>query len=66
MDSHKFSVMVFSTDEASNKAVVCVGVPAEVEKKGLAASKWLAAAVEPLKGKGGGKAGLAQGQVSNS
>eukprot|EP00268_Persea_americana_P036897 TRINITY_DN3643_c0_g1_i1.p1 TRINITY_DN3643_c0_g1~~TRINITY_DN3643_c0_g1_i1.p1 ORF type:complete len:1003 (+),score=232.52 TRINITY_DN3643_c0_g1_i1:69-3077(+) len=66
LEQKKISVMVFSTDEASNKAVVCAGVPAEVEKKGLAASKWLAAAVEPLKGKGGGKAGLAQGQASDA
>ncbi|KAL6001807.1 hypothetical protein ACLOJK_041785 [Asimina triloba] len=59
-------VMVFSTDGALNKAVVCAGVPPEIEKNGLAASKWLAAAVEPLKGKGGGKAGLAQGQGSDA
>ncbi|XP_058067710.1 alanine--tRNA ligase isoform X2 [Magnolia sinica] len=66
LEQKGISVMVFSTDEATNKAVVCAGVPAEVEKNGLAASKWLTAAVEPLKGKGGGKAGLAQGQGSDA
>lgn len=56
--------MVFSTDEVSNKAVVYAGVPQCEETKGLAVLEWLKAALEPLQGRGGGgKGGLAQGQV---
>ena len=61
------SVMVFSTDENTNKAVVYGGVPENGEKfKQLEVSEWLTAALEPLKGRcGKGKGGLAQGQVSH-
>lgn len=58
------AVMIFSTDEASSKAVVYAGVPDKIAKDNVAV-KWLKAALEPLKGKGGGKGGLAQGQVSS-
>ncbi|KAL6321443.1 hypothetical protein AAG906_016542 [Vitis piasezkii] len=58
------SVMVFSTDETTNKAVVYAGVPENGEKfKQLEVSEWLTAALGPLKGRcGKGKGGLAQGQ----
>lgn len=61
------SVMVFSTDETTNKAVVCAGVPENSDKaKQLEVSEWLTAAIEPLKGRcGKGKGGLATGQVSD-
>ena len=61
------SVMVFSTDETTNKAVVYAGVPENGEKfKQLEVSEWLTAALGPLKGRcGKGKGGLAQGQVSH-
>ncbi|OAY78560.1 Alanine--tRNA ligase [Ananas comosus] len=59
--------MVFSTDEASNKAAVYAGVPSNRSKDGLAVLEWLTAAMKPLKGKGGGgKNGVAQGQGSES
>ncbi|KAF5961675.1 hypothetical protein HYC85_002884 [Camellia sinensis] len=59
--------MVFSTDETVNKALVCAGVPEKGDKcKQLKVLEWLVAALKPLNGKGGGgKGGLAQGQVSN-
>lgn len=58
--------MVFSTDETTNKAVVCAGVPGDKGKQ-LEVSEWLTAAMGPLKGRGGkGKGGLATGQVSVS
>jgi alanyl-tRNA synthetase len=54
--------MVFSSDEASNKAVVYAAVPPS--KDGIKVLEWLNAALAPLKGKGGGgKNGIAQGQV---
>ncbi|KAK6936499.1 DHHA1 domain [Dillenia turbinata] len=62
------SVMVFSTDEATNKAVVYAGVPEKGDKcKGLDVSEWLAVALEPVKGRcGKGKGGLAQGQGTDA
>ncbi|KAL6321461.1 hypothetical protein AAG906_016560 [Vitis piasezkii] len=53
------SVMVFSTDETTNKAVVYAGVPENGEKfKQLEVSEWLTAALGPLKGRcGKGKGG---------
>lgn len=59
-------VMVFSTDETTNKAVVCAGVPEKSDQsKQLEVSEWLTAALQPLKGRcGKGKGGLASGQVS--
>ncbi|CAL5323547.1 unnamed protein product [Camellia sinensis] len=61
------AVMVFSTDETANKALVCAGVPEKGDKcKQLKVLEWLLAALKPLKGKGGGgKGGLAQGQGSD-
>ncbi|XP_047317942.1 alanine--tRNA ligase-like [Impatiens glandulifera] len=60
------AVMVFSTVVSSNKALVCAGVPEEVDIwKNLKVVEWLEEALKPLKGKGGGgKGGLAQGQGS--
>ncbi|GMY18046.1 alanine--tRNA ligase [Fagus crenata] len=62
------SAMVFSTDETSNKAVVCAGVPEKGDTgKHLEVSEWLTAALEPLKGRcGKGKAGLASGQGTDA
>ena len=67
MDAQGISAMVFSTDETTNKAVVCAGVPEMGDKgKHLEVSEWLTAALGPLKGRcGKGKGGLASGQVSN-
>eukprot|EP00262_Sarcandra_glabra_P004427 TRINITY_DN1544_c0_g3_i1.p1 TRINITY_DN1544_c0_g3~~TRINITY_DN1544_c0_g3_i1.p1 ORF type:complete len:1000 (+),score=224.20 TRINITY_DN1544_c0_g3_i1:2-3001(+) len=66
MEQKGISILLFSTDDASNKAVVCAGVP-DGKENGLAVSKWLTAALEPLKGKGGGgKGGLAQGQGTDA
>ncbi|KAI7989681.1 Alanine--tRNA ligase [Camellia lanceoleosa] len=61
------AVMVFSTDETANKALVCAGAPEKGDKcKQLKVLEWLVAALKPLKGKGGGgKGGLAQGQGSD-
>lgn len=59
-------MMVFSTDEAANKVVVCAGVPQgdSKVKEFLEVSEWVAAAMEPINGRSGkGKAGLASGQV---
>ncbi|MQM06933.1 hypothetical protein Taro_039764 [Colocasia esculenta] len=61
MDQKGIPVMVFSMDEASNKAVVYAGVPDKITKDDVAV-KWVKAALGPIKGKGGGKGGLAQGQ----
>lgn len=59
-------MMVFSTDETLNKAVVYAGVPNSGSKTGLAVLEWLNEVMKPLKGKGGGgKNGIAQGQVSS-
>lgn len=68
MDGQGISVMVFSADETTNKAVVYAGVPQNGDKaKQLEVSEWLTAALGPLKGRcGKGKGGLAQGQVSSS
>lgn len=56
-------MLVFSKDKASNKAVGCAGVPADASKKVPNAAEWLKAAMEPVKGKAGGKPCFAQGQV---
>lgn len=64
-DKQGLSVMVFSTDESTNKAVVCAGVPEKGDKGKLDVSEWLTNALGPLKGRcGKGKGGLATGQVS--
>ncbi|KAM3294399.1 hypothetical protein ACQJBY_037341 [Aegilops geniculata] len=59
-------MMVFSTDEASNKAVVYAGVPPGAPN-GFKVLDWLTPSIAPLKGRGGGgKNGLAQGQGSDA
>ncbi|KAM3312406.1 hypothetical protein ACQJBY_032377 [Aegilops geniculata] len=59
-------IMVFSTDEASNKAVIYAGVPPDAPN-GFKVLDWLTPSIAPLKGKGGGgKNGLAQGQGSDA
>jgi alanyl-tRNA synthetase len=64
-DKQGLPVMVFSTDETTNKAVVCAGVPEKGDKGKLDVSEWLSNALGPLKGRcGKGKGGLATGQVS--
>ncbi|KAM3705712.1 hypothetical protein ACJW31_03G100300 [Castanea mollissima] len=62
------SAMVFSTDETTNKAVVCAGVPEKGDRnKHLEVSEWLTEALEPLKGRcGKGKGGLASGQGTDA
>ncbi|CAK9163128.1 unnamed protein product [Ilex paraguariensis] len=64
MEQKELAIMVFSTDETANKALVCAGVPEKGDKKKqLKVLEWLTEALKPLKGKGGGgKGGLAQGQ----
>ncbi|OIW08834.1 hypothetical protein TanjilG_16415 [Lupinus angustifolius] len=63
MQQQGLSVMVFSTDESTNKAVVCAGVPEKGDGEKLDVSEWLSNALGPLKGKcGKGKGGLATGQ----
>ncbi|KAL6534922.1 hypothetical protein OROGR_013597 [Orobanche gracilis] len=63
MNQKGLSVMVFSTDKTSNKAVICAGVPEKGDKGKLDVSEWLSNAVGPLKGKSGkGKGGLATGR----
>ncbi|KAH0449665.1 hypothetical protein IEQ34_020357 [Dendrobium chrysotoxum] len=67
MDQKGLAVMVFSTDENLNKAVVCAGVPNNPSMKGLAVLEWLTAAMKPISGKGGGgKNGIAQGQGNDA
>ncbi len=57
--------MVFSVDENKNKVLVYAGVPKSAAEQGLMVVEWLRKALEPVNGKGGGgKGGLAQGQVS--
>lgn len=57
-------IMLFSTDEASNKAVIYAGVPPNAPS-GFKVLDWLTPSIAPLKGRGGGgKNGVAQGQVS--
>ncbi|KAI4996891.1 hypothetical protein ZWY2020_052233 [Hordeum vulgare] len=59
-------IMVFSTDEASNKAVIFAGVPPDAPN-GFKVLDWLTPSIAPLKGRGGGgKNGLAQGQGSDA
>ncbi|KAK9101751.1 hypothetical protein Sjap_019005 [Stephania japonica] len=68
MEKKEMSIMVFSTDDATNKAVVYAGVPSKGDKyKGFEVSEWVAATMSPLKGKcGKGKGGLAQGQGTDA
>ncbi|CAJ2679612.1 unnamed protein product [Trifolium pratense] len=67
IDQKGLSVMVFSTDESTNKAVVCAGVPEKGDKGKLDVSEWLSNALGPLKGRcGKGKGGLATGQGTDA
>ncbi|XP_010265724.1 PREDICTED: alanine--tRNA ligase-like [Nelumbo nucifera] len=71
MDQKGMSVMIFSTDETTNKAVACAGVVENVDKsKDLDVLEWFTAAMEPLKGRGGkgnvGKRFYAQGQGTDA
>ncbi|KAL9296296.1 hypothetical protein ACSQ67_022192 [Phaseolus vulgaris] len=67
MDQKGLSVMVFSTDESTNKAVICAGVPEKGDKGKLDVSEWLSNALGPLKGRcGKGKGGLATGQGTDA
>ncbi|XP_057456647.1 alanine--tRNA ligase-like [Lotus japonicus] len=67
MDQKGLSVMVFSTDKSTNKAVICAGVPEKGDKGKLDVSEWLSNALEPLKGRcGKGKGGLATGQGTDA
>lgn len=68
LEQKGISTMVFSTDETTNKAVVCAGVPETGDKgKNLEVSEWLTAALGPLKGRcGKGKGGLASGQGTDA
>lgn len=55
-------VMMLSTDETTNKAVFCAGVPNQFKR--LDVTEWCTILSGPLKGKcGKGKGGLASGQV---
>ncbi|XP_010479473.1 PREDICTED: alanine--tRNA ligase [Camelina sativa] len=68
MEKKGMSIMVFSTDESTNKAVVCAGVPDKSDQfKQLDVTEWLTNALGPLKGRcGKGKGGLASGQGTDA
>ncbi|OMP04065.1 Alanine-tRNA ligase, class IIc [Corchorus capsularis] len=68
MAQKKMPIMVFSTDETANKAIVYAGVPEKSEQsKLLEVSDWLTNALGPLKGRcGKGKGGLATGQGTDA
>ncbi|CAH8255152.1 unnamed protein product [Arabidopsis lyrata] len=68
MEKKGMSIMVFSTDESTNKAVVCAGVPEKSDQfKPLDVTEWLTTALGPLKGRcGKGKGGLASGQGTDA
>uniref|UniRef100_A0A2P2L2W2 Alanine--tRNA ligase n=1 Tax=Rhizophora mucronata TaxID=61149 RepID=A0A2P2L2W2_RHIMU len=68
LEQKQMSTMVFSADEATNKVVVCAGLPEKVAKGNqLEVSEWLTAALGPLKGRcGKGKGGLASGQGTDA
>jgi alanyl-tRNA synthetase len=67
IDQKGLSVMVFSTDQSKNKAVVCAGVPEKGDKSEIDVSVWLSKALEPLKGRcGKGKGGVATGQGTDA
>ncbi|WVZ64369.1 hypothetical protein U9M48_013893 [Paspalum notatum var. saurae] len=66
MDQKGLPIMLFSTDVASNKAVIYAGVPPN-SPSGLKVLDWLTPSIAPLKGRGGGgKNGVAQGQGSDA
>ncbi|XP_010523577.1 PREDICTED: alanine--tRNA ligase-like isoform X2 [Tarenaya hassleriana] len=65
MEQKGMSIMVFSTDEATKKAVVCAGVPGKYKQ--LDVTEWLSNALGPLNGRcGKGKGGLATGQGTDA
>ncbi|KAF0930945.1 hypothetical protein E2562_038264 [Oryza meyeriana var. granulata] len=65
-DQKDLPIMLFSTDEATNKAVIYAGVPPS-SANSLKVLDWLTPSIAPLKGKGGGgKNGIAQGQGSDA
>ncbi|KAG6520179.1 hypothetical protein ZIOFF_017217 [Zingiber officinale] len=67
LEQQGLPIMVFSTDETLNKAVVYAGVPNTGPKNGQVVLEWLNEVMKPLKGKGGGgKNGIAQGQGSDA
>ncbi|XP_074557146.1 alanine--tRNA ligase-like isoform X2 [Curcuma longa] len=67
LEQQGLPIMVFSTDETLNKAVVYAGVPNSSPKNGQIVLEWLNEVMKPLKGKGGGgKNGIAQGQGSDA
>ncbi|XP_062201662.1 alanine--tRNA ligase-like [Phragmites australis] len=66
MDQKGLPIMLFSTDETSNKAVIYAGVPPNTPS-GFKVLDWLTPSIAPLKGRGGGgKNGVAQGQGSDA
>ncbi|TVU31243.1 hypothetical protein EJB05_22924 [Eragrostis curvula] len=66
MEQKGLPIMLFSTDEASNKAVIYAGVPPNAPN-GFKVLDWLTPSIAPLKGRGGGgKNGVAQGQGSDA
>ncbi|CAN6311466.1 unnamed protein product [Urochloa humidicola] len=66
MDQKGLPIMLFSIDEASNKAVIYAGVPPNTPS-GFKVLDWLTPSIAPLKGRGGGgKNGVAQGQGSDA
>ncbi|KAJ4974414.1 hypothetical protein NE237_007588 [Protea cynaroides] len=68
VDQKGISIMLFSMDETTNKAVVCAKVSEKGDKsKGFEVLEWLTAAMGPLNGRGGiGKRGCAQGQGTDA
>ncbi|KAL5232577.1 hypothetical protein ABZP36_031353 [Zizania latifolia] len=59
-------IMLFSTDEVTNKAVIYAGVPPSAASS-FKVLDWLTPSIAPLKGKGGGdKNGIAQGPGSDA
>ncbi|CAI5533354.1 unnamed protein product [Closterium sp. Naga37s-1] len=60
----ELAVLMVSVDEEKGKVLLYAGVPDAVAARGLSVLEWLRAALVPVEGKGGGgKGGLAQGQV---
>ncbi|CAI5512190.1 unnamed protein product [Closterium sp. Naga37s-1] len=60
----ELAVLMVSVDEEKGKVLLYAGVPDAVAARGLSVLEWLRAALVPVDGKGGGgKGGLAQGQV---
>uniref|UniRef100_A0A0D9XI94 alanine--tRNA ligase n=1 Tax=Leersia perrieri TaxID=77586 RepID=A0A0D9XI94_9ORYZ len=65
-DQKDLPIMLFSVDEATNKAVIYADVPPSAGNS-LKVLDWLTPSIAPLKGKGGGgKNGIAQGQGSDA